>query len=161
MLLFPHDLMLMMRANVARLRTTVQVDPVATMFGGDDNLAIAMLRIRPEITRGVVHAPNLLAIALGSPCALPVPEEEDMSDDETIQGAEDRMREAMTEAAKGDTKTHTFFVYGSRQMAVGGVLRIRDTDESALDLLVEGIHGMHRDLAAGMGGSSHLTIERI
>lgn len=161
MLLFPHDLMLIMRANLGKLRATVQVDPIATMFGGDDNIALALLRASSNITRGMVHAPNLLAIALGSPEPLPMPDEADMTDDETIEGAEARMREALERLESDPTMTHTFFVWGSREMAVGCVLRAHDTAESAIDMVLGGIQGMHQDLAAGMGGSSHLTIERI
>lgn len=151
---FPHDLFLVFRANMQRLRDTVKTAPLAVVFGGGPDLAGCVLRVNDALDSGIVNAPNLIAVALDSPEPAPESELADLPDDELVSSCEVALRQLLETGAFcscGACAPSVSMVLGARQVAFGFVIRLAASDPPANDVVRASMENLGSTLATATG----------
>lgn len=151
---FPHDLFLVFRANMQRLRDTVKTAPLAVVFGGGPDLAGCLLRVNDALDSGIVNAPNLVAIALDSPEPAPESDLADLSDDELVSSCEAALRQLLDSGAFcscGACAPSVSMVLGARQIAFGFVIRMDPSEPPANDVIRASMESLGSTLVEATG----------
>lgn len=151
---FPHDLFLVFRANMQRLRDSVRTAPLAVVFGGGPDFAGCLLRVNDALDHGAVNAPNLLAVAMGSPAAAPEADLPDVPDDDLVGSCEDALRQLLVEATPCSCGSHSAtvsMIFGARQIAFGFIIRRDPNDPPADVALRAGLTGLADSMTRATG----------
>lgn len=151
---FPHDLFLVFRANMQRLRDSVRTAPLAVVFGGGPDFAGCLLRVNDALDSGIVNAPNLIAVALESPEPAPDSELADLPDDELVSSCEVALRQLLETGAFcscGACAPSVSMVLGARKIAFGFVIRLDSSDPPANDVVRSSMTNLGSTLVEATG----------
>lgn len=151
---FPHDLFLVFRSNMQRLRDTVKTAPLAVVFGGGPDLAGCLLRVNDALDSGIVNAPNLVAIALNSPEPAPESDFTDLDDDELVSSCEAALRQVLLNGhfcSCGECARSVSMVLGARKIAFGFVIRMDPSEPPANDVIRASMESLGSTMANATG----------